>query len=340
MVLFRWLTSTLYTTIFLSSSSQTGLVSIECVSMIYPLCCWRGEKAWCFCTLSCLMTFEFAFDKIQMTNLLNWQGGPHIVGLDFSVWNIFVSIYMVINSIVHKSFSHFFLKLDVLKIIVGSKWFAFSFIHTMFGVQIDESFTYQCLNQKRLVGFDYNYRMLMLVMIGVIGICLALVISAIICSLVSSLLTMSGYSIVIAGTRFCLILKTGYIVRCDFSTDNRFNLIIDNVSVAVIAGLAYIVSKSTVVDVWYTYVSIMTKYRMDQQRNLGIHDWPKMGCSSILFMKCLFFSQQGQDEFHWSQSFPGVAYMLESVGWYLIDLTCYAWQQCDPVHGAKLVLNS
>ena len=99
---------------------------------------------------------------------------------------------------------------------------------------------------------------------------------AITCSLVSSLLTMIDYSIVLAITRSCLILKTGYSVSGDFSMDSRFNLIIDNVSVTIIVGLAYIVGKSIVVDVCYACFSIVTKLWMDQQRNLVIHDWPKM----------------------------------------------------------------
>ena len=87
---------------------------------------------------------------------------------------------------------------------------------------------------------------------------------------------MIDYSIVLAITRSCLILKTGYSVSGDFSMDSRFNLIIDNVSVTIIVGLAYIVGKSIVVDVCYACFSIVTKLWMDQQRNLVIHDWPKM----------------------------------------------------------------
>lgn len=82
-----------------------------------------------------------------------------------------------------------------------------------------------------------------------IGLHLDLVVGARICSLVPSL-TRIYCSVIIALANFCWLLNTRYVVYGGFRTNTISDIIIDNVSVAVIIGLAHMAGKkSTMFDI-------------------------------------------------------------------------------------------
>ena len=83
-----------------------------------------------------------------------------------------------------------------------------------------------------MVDCDCDGLLLVLEMIRAVGLCLGLVVSAVVCSLVPSL-TKINCSAVLAVVSSYWLLKTGYGVGGDFRTENRSDMIIDNVSVVV-----------------------------------------------------------------------------------------------------------
>ena len=98
---------------------------------------------------------------------------------------------------------------------------------------------------------------MVLEIIGVVGLCLGLVVGVVVCSLVPSM-TRIDCSDVIAIASCWWLLQIGYDVGADFRTDNRSNIIINNLSVAAIFGSAHVVGgKSTILDVRSASVPLM-----------------------------------------------------------------------------------
>ena len=86
-------------------------------------------------------------------------------------------------------------------------------------------------------------------MIGMVGLRLSLVVGSIVGLLVLSLIKINCI-VVIAVASSHLLFKTEDMIGGNFRTDNRSDMIIDNVSMVVIVRSAYVMwGKSTVLDV-------------------------------------------------------------------------------------------